>query len=81
MPPIEDSYTLGNATANADGTWNLVVTVKAEKYVKQYSVDRDEAHELADKSTEKTVTLVYQNGAWSKPGDTIAFAFDVKCNP
>ena len=79
--PIEDSYTLGNATANADGTWNLVVTVKAEKYVKQYSVDRDEAHELADKSTEKTVTLVYQNGAWSKPGDTIAFAFDVKCNP
>lgn len=79
--PIEDSYTLGNATANADGTWNLVVTVKAEKYVKQYSVDRNEAHELADKYAEKTVTLVYQDGAWSKLGDNIAFAFDVKCNP
>ena len=79
--PIEGSYTLGNATANADGTWNLVVTVKAEKYVEQYSVDRNEAHELADKYTEKTVTLVYQDGAWTKPGDNIAFAFDVKCNP
>ena len=79
--PIEDSYTLGNATANADGTWDLEVTVAAEKYVAQYSEDRDEAHELADKYAKKTVTLVYQDGAWSKLGDDIAFAFDVKCNP
>ena len=79
--PIEGSYTLGNVTANADGTWDLVVTVKAEKYVEQYSVDRNETHTLADAYSSKTVTLVYQNGAWTKPGDDIAFTFDVKCNP
>ena len=80
--PIEGSYTLGNVTANADGTWNLEVTVAAEKYVEQYSVDRNETHTLADAYSSKTVTLVYQDdGTWSKPGDNIAFAFDVKCNP
>ena len=79
--PIEDSYTLGNVTANADGTWDLEVTVAAEKYVAQYSVDRNETHTLADAYSSKTVTLVYQNGAWTKLGDDIAFTFDVKCNP
>ena len=79
--PIEGSYTLGNVTANANGTWDLVVTVKADKYVEQYSVDRNETHTLADAYSSKTVTLVYQNGAWTKPGDDIAFTFDVNCNP
>ena len=80
--PIEGSYTLGNVTANADGTWDLEVTVAAEKYVAQYSADRNETHTLADAYSSKTVTLVYQDdGTWSKPGDNIAFAFDVKCNP
>lgn len=80
--PIEGSYTLGNVTANADGTWYLEVTVAAEKYVAQYSVDRNETHTLADAYSSKTVTLVYQDdGTWSKLGDNIAFAFDVKCNP
>ena len=79
--PIEGSYTLGNVTANADGTWDLVVTVKADKYVEQYSEDRNETHTLVDAHPSKTVTLVYKNGAWTKPGDDIAFTFDVKCAP
>ena len=78
--PIKDSYTLGDVTANAGGTWELVVTVQAEQYVEAYNEAIGVEH-TPNVETEKTVTLVYQDGAWTKTGNDIAFSFDVKCAP
>ena len=74
---IEDSYTLGDITANADGTWNLKVTVQADKYVDKYNQTTNVNHTLS-KEKNKTVTLVYKDNQWTTEKDIVVF--DVKCS-
>lgn len=74
---IKDSYTQGDITANADGTWNLKVTVEAASYVDAYNQATNVSHTLS-KEQNKTVTLVYKDNQWTTETDIVVF--DVKCS-
>ena len=60
---LADSYTIGNVEGSADTGYTFTVTVNAEMYVTQFDTDTGATHTPKDGS--QTVTLKYENDAWT----------------
>ena len=74
---IEDSYTSDGVKGDAENGYTYTVTINSQKYVAQFDVDTNKAHD--PKNGTATVTLEYKNNAWHVNSGT-PIVFDVECN-
>ena len=74
---LENSYEVGKVELK-NGVYTCILTVKAEKYVDEYSTATYGVgkHELDDTAT-KTITLTWKDGKWT--AETSSVTFKVKC--
>ena len=73
---LPDSYTPGEVEGNAESGYTYTVTINSQKYVAQFDVDTNKAHDSKDGTA--TVTLEYKNNAWLVKSGT-PVAFNVAC--
>ena len=81
---IAGSYTIGSLATDNTGalpTYTVGVTVAADKYIEQYSTDKDEKHILNPGSdAEKVITLSWNEDAW-EVSTTLPVTFEAMCTP
>lgn len=81
---IAGSYTIGSLATDNTGalpTYTVGVTVAADKYIEQYSTDKDEKHILNPGSdAEKVITLSWNEDAW-EVSTTLPVTFEAMCAP
>ncbi len=73
---IEDSYTTSEVAGDAANGYTYTVTINSQKYVAQFDVDTNKAHDPKDGTA--TVTLKYTDNGWTVTSGT-PVAFNVAC--
>lgn len=73
---IEDSYATSEVAGDAANGYTCTVTINSQKYVEQFDVDTNKAHDPKDGTA--TVTLKYTDNGWTVTSGT-PVAFNVAC--
>lgn len=76
----DGTFDVGEVTGDDEKGYTCIITVRAAEYVKYFNENQQAngvKHTLAD-DTEKTFTMTYVNGAWTRPTNP-AVTFEVKC--
>ena len=81
---IAGSYTIGSLATDNTGVlpaYSVDVTIAADKYIEQYSTDKDEKHILNPGSdAEKVITLSWNEDIW-EVSTTLPVTFEAMCAP
>lgn len=79
---IAEGYEMGDVYGNREDGYKADIRITADAYVGQYNSDTGQVHTLAAGESEaRSITLVYEGGAWKLSGDNQAAVFKVVCDP
>lgn len=76
---LDDSYTIGEPTKGADGTYTCIITLDPAEYVKHYNADIKTDHTLQPAEQTGTITLTWdKEKGWTAP-ESHSVTFKVIC--
>lgn len=79
---ITEGYETGDVYGNREDGYKADIRITADAYVGQYNSDTGEVHTLAaGENGARSITLVYEDGAWKLSGDYQTTVFKVICDP